>query len=511
MKMTAAHMEACKTGSSEIHNNREKELDYARKDLSHLNESEVLESISDRLAYVKKVYKEATGQKLQDKAAPIQEVVLVIDESTTMEQVKEFGRLCQEHLGMTPFQYYIHRDEGHYDNLLEQSGWKPNYHAHIVFDTTCYEHKMVKRQKKVNGKNVKDDDGNQVFIEVDGYGKTIKFQKQHLSLMQDLAAQATGLERGIPSTKKHLSALQFKCVQMLEELKENMAKVEESKQELADIRGEIRKEKFKAAAADAGTAVLNAISTIFGGNKAKEQAKVIETLQNEMKSATDEKNQEIQEIHEQYKSQIHKLESKIEEQDKIINQFTAVFPHAKNCVANYVTLSKMGLSKEEIKTLMTGAALTYTGSLKDPNDTKRPYQVENVDIRIADSTTGKTLPWLNQTSVAKFFSDLARKIRESFKIKNMKETIIGDVLTFEEHPTYKGEYVAKWRGYTVATAAVQQNGRVEITEWHPDGESTSYTSAANLDAAWRHIKEYTRSTFDDELKEYLGQGKGFHR
>lgn len=92
-----------------------------------------------------------------------------------------------------------------------------------------------------------------------------------------------------------------------------------------------------------------------------------------------------------------------------------------------------------------------------------------------------------------------------------KETIIGDVLTMEEHPEYKGEYVAKWRGYTVATAAIKDNGRVEITEWHPDGESTSYTSAASLDAAWRHIKNYTLTDFDDELKEHLGTGKGLHR
>lgn len=92
-----------------------------------------------------------------------------------------------------------------------------------------------------------------------------------------------------------------------------------------------------------------------------------------------------------------------------------------------------------------------------------------------------------------------------------KETIIGDTLTFEEHPDYKGEYVAKWRGYTVATAAVQQNGRVEITEWHPDGESTSYTSASNLDAAWRHIKNYTLTDFDDELRESLAPGQGLRR
>lgn len=93
----------------------------------------------------------------------------------------------------------------------------------------------------------------------------------------------------------------------------------------------------------------------------------------------------------------------------------------------------------------------------------------------------------------------------------MKETIIGDVLVFEEHQEYKGEWVATWRGYTVATAAIKDNGRVEITEWHPDGESTSYTSAANLDSAWRHIKNYTLTDFDDELREYLAPGQGFRR
>ena len=93
----------------------------------------------------------------------------------------------------------------------------------------------------------------------------------------------------------------------------------------------------------------------------------------------------------------------------------------------------------------------------------------------------------------------------------MKETIIGDVLTFEEHPEYKGEYVAKWRGYTVATASVQENGTVEITEWHPDQESTSYTSASNINAAWRHIKNYTLTDFDDELREFLAPGQWMHR
>ena len=415
-------MEACKTGSSEIHNKREKELDYVRQDLSHLNESEILETISDRLSHVKKVYQEATGQKLQSTAEPIQEVVLVIDDSTTMDQVKEFGRLCQEHLGMTPFQYYIHRDEGHYEDLLNQTGWKTNQHAHIVFDTTCYEHKMVKRVKKHKGKNVKDENGNLVFIEVDGYGKTIKFQKQDLSLMQDLAAQATGLERGIPSTKKHLSAMQFKCVQLLEELKENLAKVDASKQELSDINSEVRVEKFKAAAADTGTAILGAISGVFGGGKIKDQAKEIESLKNENKELREEVvrmkedgERNLETLRSQHNYNIQQLEEKIKKQKQTIDQLTTLFPHARNCAANYTTLSRMGLNHDQIKQLMTGAVLSYSGQLKNPNRTCEKHDVKDVKIEIAASTQGVMLPWVNKTGVAKFFQNLADKISESLQ------------------------------------------------------------------------------------------------
>ena len=422
MKMTAAHMEACKTGSSEVHNKREKELDYVREDLSHLNESEILETISDRLARVKEIYKTATGQKLQKTAEPIQEVVLVIDESTTMDQVKEFGRLCQKELGMTPFQYYIHRDEGHYEDPLNKTGWKGNQHAHIVFDTTCYEHKMVKRVKKHKGKNVKDENGNLVFIEVDGYGKTIKFQKQDLSLMQDLAAQATGLERGIPSTKKHLSAMQFKCMQLLEELKENLAKVEASKQELYDINGEIKVEKLKASAADAGTAVLEAISGVFGGGKVKEHAKKIESLlvenkelRDEVEKVKEEGKKNIQNLERQKNFKIQELDEEIQEQKRTIGQLTGLFPHAQNCVANYATLSRMGLNHDQIRQLMTGAVLTYSGKLKDPNSIRDIYDVKDIKIEISESKTGTMLPWLNSLSVAKFFQNLANKISESIQ------------------------------------------------------------------------------------------------
>ena len=63
MGATSIHVQAVKPGS-EIHNFREKELDYVRPELSHLNESWVGDSISHRLESAKQRYFDTVGQKL---------------------------------------------------------------------------------------------------------------------------------------------------------------------------------------------------------------------------------------------------------------------------------------------------------------------------------------------------------------------------------------------------------------------------------------------------------------
>ena len=84
-------MQACKVGSSETHNLREKQLLYVVPEMSHLNESVIHEHIPDALARIEAKYTEVTGQRIQPTATPLKEAVLVIREDTTMEQVEKFG------------------------------------------------------------------------------------------------------------------------------------------------------------------------------------------------------------------------------------------------------------------------------------------------------------------------------------------------------------------------------------------------------------------------------------
>lgn len=216
--ITSVHIQACKTASSEIHNLREKELSYVREELSHMNESIIHERITPALSRIEDTYTKATGQKLQPSASPLKEAVLVIREDTTMEEVKRFGELCHQEFGITPIQYHIHKDEGHYDSITNE--WKPNLHAHIVFDFTCYEHRMVEKTAKSNGKTIKNESGEPEKKMVDNYGKSIKLGKSDMSRMQDLAAIATGMERGVASNKIHLDAQRYKAQAIAEDVKE---------------------------------------------------------------------------------------------------------------------------------------------------------------------------------------------------------------------------------------------------------------------------------------------------
>ena len=96
---------------------------------------------------------------------------------------------------------------------------------------------------------------------------------------------------------------------------------------------------------------------------------------------------------------------------------------------------------------------------------------------------------------------------EKYRYMEYSEKIVGDILTLEESQ-YDGEYIAKWRGLTVATAEKLATGQYAITEWGADQESTSTPYYVNnLEAAWRHIKNYCRGDFEEELRG----GKSFRR
>lgn len=186
MSKSSIHIVPVKAGS-EKHNQREKELNYVRSDLSHLNSSFVVKSVREAKEFAERNCKEKTGRTMQAKATPIREGVLLIGQHHTAEHLKKLAISIEERFCIKTIQGYCHKDEGHKDKITQE--WKPNYHAHMVFDWTDH-----------------------------STGKSIKMSRDDMAELQTLVADSLGLERGVSSSKEHLNAIQYKSQQEQKDL-----------------------------------------------------------------------------------------------------------------------------------------------------------------------------------------------------------------------------------------------------------------------------------------------------
>ncbi len=252
---TSINIKPCNVGSSEAHNRRtaeylaniRKEKFYIRTDLMAGNETWVSPdfgeaTLTDRYNQIAAMVKEKTGRAMQTKdrervnkktgkvtivrgSTPLKEGVVVIKEDTTMEQLQRFCEVCRERWGVTALQVFIHRDEGHYGIPGDNATWKPNLHAHIVWDWMNHD-----------------------------TGKSCKLDEKAMSEMQTVLAECLEMERGTSKEvtgKEHLERTDFI--------------IAKQKQEAERVK--IEKEAALAAKEEAETERRH----IEGENKAKEQ------------------------------------------------------------------------------------------------------------------------------------------------------------------------------------------------------------------------------------------------
>lgn len=222
MSKTSIHIEPCNIGSSEQHNQRLKNLDYVRPELSKLNESWVgVADLPAHLERLRTLVKNKTGRAMQKKATPIREGVIVIRQDTTIEQLKGLADAIEQRWGIKTLQIYTHKDEGHTDS---EGAWKPNLHAHIVFDWVNHD-----------------------------TGKSIKLSKQDMAEMQTMVADCLEMVRGESSDIKHLGAIQYKTQaeeQRLRTLKEKTMKEEQAREQAQAKAKEVEQKASKQIIAD---------------------------------------------------------------------------------------------------------------------------------------------------------------------------------------------------------------------------------------------------------------------
>ena len=234
----SVHVKPCNTGQSELHNRRDpeyiKKLNpkklYVRLDLTKHNASYVAPemegvTLDQYLDSIRVMVKQKTGRAMQEKeikypgkggkiitrqgASPIRECVVVTEKDTRLKDLLRFTKEVEKKWGIKALQVHLHRDEGHYEIPGNDSTWKPNYHAHIIWDWMDH-----------------------------STGKSIKLDADDMSAMQDMVAEALNMERG-----------QKKAETGLDHLERNdfiLQKQEKEKKRLEEEKRKAQSEKAKA-------------------------------------------------------------------------------------------------------------------------------------------------------------------------------------------------------------------------------------------------------------------------
>ena len=164
----------------------------------------------------------------------------------------------------------------------------------------------------------------------------------------------------------------------------------------------------------AGTTVFDATTSLFNAGKVKRQELEIKGLKSEnytlqtkvqnLEGHIRTANTELARERETHRMAIRNGEARMK-------AITEMFPSMENAKENIEELRSMGIENSDIRQLLTGKEISYTGNLYD-RERRKSYPVKNIKIDIAKSRNGITTIWMNNTHFKTFFRELWNKLQK---------------------------------------------------------------------------------------------------
>ena len=449
---SSIHIKPCNIVSSEAHNRRTAEYMrnigesriYVVSKLSTDNEQWVNPDFGTtelRTHYdnIKRMVKEKTGRAMQEKererkgkngkiikvagCSPIREGVLLIRADTTLADVHKFGEECKQRWGITPLQIFLHKDEGHWlsgqpeaedrESFQIDGKWfKPNYHAHIVFDWMNHD-----------------------------TGKSCKLNDEDMTEMQSLASDILLMERGQSKTetgKEHLERNDFIIEKQKAELQRIDAakrhkeqQVELAEQELKQVKSEIRTDKLKSAATDAATAIASGVGSLFGSGKLKDLKQTNENLRHKIAKrdkGIDELKAKMQQMQEQHGKQIRNLQGihnqELETKDKEISRLNTIlekafnwFPLLKEMLRIERLCYAIGFTKDMINSILTKKEAIRCNGRIYSEEHRRKFDIKNDIFKVEKNPTddSKLILTINRQPIGEWFREQWKKLQEGLR------------------------------------------------------------------------------------------------
>ena len=262
---TSSHTIKAKGGCLQ-HNRRTQMSANVDPSRTHLNTSwehdriRNLASTRSLIRRAEKLYTEKTGQKCQASFAPLKESCVVVKDSSTLEEARHFASLVEQATGIRCLGIWFHKDEGHSRSKFRpDEPYQCNNHIHYLWDCQNPE-----------------------------TGKAIPLKRSDMSLMQDLAAKAFSMERGIPASVSHLEhlpAAEYKLQEVLNENKRLREQIQELEELEKDISQKVDAKVREKEVLDKQTGIVAKVAAAFNVGPEADIRKENERLKAEKEAA----------------------------------------------------------------------------------------------------------------------------------------------------------------------------------------------------------------------------------
>ena len=342
-------------------------------------------------------YKDKNGKtRVRKGSSPIREGVVNIKPDTKMDDLLNYVNRVHEKWGIRAIQIHMHRDEGHYETPEDKSTWKPNFHAHIIWDWIDHQ-----------------------------TGKSFKLNAEDMSQIQDMVAETLEMERGKRKEETGVEHLERKDFILANQRKQSA----ELDNEIAEKRDRLNMEN--------GNAIVSGVANLFGKGKyadiEKENKRLKEELpkqkaamQRQYQKALDaernhhtqqlaEKDKQIEDLLGKYKGEVFRLQQDNQEKDRIIRLKDSIINDYRERLGHYLsTLSELlrGAVKAVIDYIQSGYR---SFSYRQECDVKRYMNSQPDKEKAAGTVLNASLPFLKSDEHERVKGQL------SYIVQDMKE------------------------------------------------------------------------------------------
>lgn len=263
--------------------------------------------------------------------------------------------------------------------------------------------------------------------------------RHRLKHYQDTYAQAMnkyGLQRGVDgSLAKHISTMQYykQLVEQQDSLQENIENLlgleEEAMKKLKQVKGEINVQKMKGAAVNATTAIVDGVSSLFGGSKVKRLEEENENLKRNivnLQKQVQAEQREQTKMENRHSSEINRVDwsyrQKIAEYDNRLELIDTYFPIVKELMPIAEQCREVGFTEELTRRIVSLQPVEFKGRLYS-KEYKEKFRTEHSTATVERNPQekGKFRLCIDGIPILDWFRKKFQEIKEKLRLNTPVE------------------------------------------------------------------------------------------